>query len=459
MLGKADLSPYAMDVQLYTIREKHTERYEATVTLDFAELKSFYHANLGDPLIIDDARNKTRVFAGVVVESYSIDSKMYVLRCKGAAQHLEELTISNSAFINFPPQEIVYYLAKQTLEIDASERSIHGLVLDRTERDFLVAFPVRGVSVSDPVSFSSVTFCRLGADFEDSDLMIEKSGGDWRRGTVIAYSKVRSCDFIEAWESGREVVLGAIDVLSFKTRLSVIGYPADNQYQALEYQRPTIFSRISLAEQTYLRDLSIDPPKIWLRSELLRESQLELENKSSRAYSHTLDSPEDISGSLAIALRWLRIGSQENDLTDRLVDYWIALEFLVANEEVVTLLSQSGLDDLDRAIGVADITSKDEDSMTPEEKDQLCARVRSRINQVDLRERFDSFCKRGNVRITGDECECVWGRQGLRQQRNDLEHGRSVHVDREALHTMEHVLSKMVLAGSSANLLGPRSGL
>ena len=86
--------------------------------------------------------------------------------------------------------------------------------------------------------------------------------------------------------------------------------------------------------------------------------------------------------------------------------------------------------------------------MIPMEKQQLSRRTRSRVNQVELRDRFDAFKlnRKDAFTITNDEYECIWAKEGLRDQRNALEHGRSVNVDEEALKTMKHVLDKMILA-------------
>ena len=453
-IGKVDLSNYVKDVQIKRVVEPHTERREAMIVLDLSGLREFYHANLRDQLVVEDEARRHREFSGVVVESYLIDSQMYALSCRSGEQYLKELVVSHAAFENFTLQEIVYHLVKQTSDIDASERSIQGLSLNRQERDFLVAVPVHGLVVRNPIAVSFVTFFKLEQNSHDTKVMLEKGG--WKEGTAIASITVKSTGFLEAWTIGRATISNVVDALSYGGTLSTIGYPtAIGGYKTFEWERASTFSELSLGEQTYLRDMSTEPPKTWLRSEPTRESDLALVDRHSLVnISDALLKTSNSLKSLAFALRWLRLGTQESDLTDRLLDYWIALEFLVANERVSTSLSRNGLEDLESAITNARIRNADGSNMTPEKKQALSVRTLSRINQVDLRERFDVFLlnRKHAITATGDEYERIWGKGGLRDQRNALEHGRSVHVDEEALKTMKHVLDKMILAILSGDI-------
>lgn len=451
-IGTTNLSEYVKDVQIKSIAEPHSHRSEATVVLDLRCLRDFYHTNLRDGIVIEDKSRRRREFTGVVVESYSIDSQMHVLSCRSAEEYLRELVVPNTVhFENFTPQEIAYHIVKQTSDVDASEESIQGLSLNRQERDFLVAVPVHGLVIKDPVAMPPVTFSRLEENSHDSKIMLEKA--EWNEGTAIARTTVKSSSFLAACTIGRETISRAVDALSYGAKLSSLGYPKNGDYKTHDWERTATFSKLSLGEQTYLRDMSTDPPKTWLRSEPTREADLELVGGNSLMLtSDTALKRSNSLGSLAVALRWLRLGTQENDLTDRLLDYWVALEFLVANEKVPTLLSKKALDDLESTIMAATIRKGDDEIMTTEEKLRLSVRARSRINQIDLRERFDAFRenRKNAITITSDEYERVWGKDGLRDQRNALEHGRSVDVDEDALKTMKHVLDKMILAILSA---------
>lgn len=446
-IGRTDLSKYVKDVQFKQIMEPHSHRLEATIVLDATALGEYYFVNLHDPVVIEN--EKQREFSGVVVESYPIDSKILALDCRSAEQHLQELIMPLASFQNFTPQEMVYYLVKQTSDIDASENSIHGLSLNKLERDFFVAVPVHSLSIKNPITVSNVTFSRLEPISLDTKVMLGK--GKWIEGTAIASITIRSTGFIDSWTIGRDTIARLVDALSYGATLSTIGYPVTSgTYKTFDWQRADTLSKVSLGPETYLRDMSTTPPKIWIRSEPTREHGLELIDKQSIAVQISgavLQTSYSV-GSLVAAVRWLRLGTQENDLTDRLLDYWVSFEFLVSNEKASTFLSAHGLKDLESAVRTTSVRKADGSIMTPEELHGLSSRITSRINNVDLRERFDAFLsnRKRTITITSIEYGCIWGKGGLREQRNDLEHGRSVHVDSDALKTMKHVLDKMILA-------------
>ena len=383
-IGKTDLSKYVRDVQLKKIIEPHSDRLEATIVLDATALGEYYFLNLRDPIVIQNENQ--RVFAGVVVDSYPIDSKMLVLDCRSGEQYLQELTISLASFQNFTPQEVVYYLVKQSSDIDASEKSIHGLSLNKMQRDFFVAVPVHSLSIKTSVSVSNVTFSRLEPISHDTKVMLEK--GKWIEGTAIASITIRSTGFIEAWTIGRDTIARLVDALSYGATLSTIGYPvANGTYKTLDWQRADTLSKVSLGPETYLRDMSTTPPKIWIRSEPTREHGLELIDNQSiavRISGAVLQTSYSV-GSLVAAVRWLRLGTQENDLTDRLLDYWVSFEFLVSNEKASTFLSATGLKDLESAVRASSIRKADGSIMRPEELRELSSKIASRINNVDLR--------------------------------------------------------------------------
>jgi hypothetical protein len=447
-IGATDLTKHVKDVQIRQITEAHTQYHEANIVLDVAGLSEYYYVNLRDRVIIEIEHK--REFAGVVIESYPIEPKIHVLNCRSAAQYLQELVITKAAFENFTPQEIVYYLVKQQSDIDASERSIHGLVLNKNLRDFFVAVPIHSLAIKKPASISNVRFFRLEPTSHDTKVMAEK--GKWAEGTAIASLIVKAPGFIEAWANGRDTISRLVDSLSYSATLSTLGHPTQSgNYESYDWLRDNTFSKLSLGSETFLRDMSTDPPKTWLRGEPTTESELDLGKAEQSSLIQVSDATlraSDSMKSLAAAVRWLRLGTQENDPTDRLLDYWISLEFLVSHEKVSTFLSTDGLKDLESALLSASVKKPDGSLMTPAELNELSLRSASRINNVDLRERFDAFVrtKTQTVTITTPEYDCIWGNGGLREQRNGLEHGRSAHVDEDALKIMKHVLDKMILA-------------
>jgi hypothetical protein len=418
---------------------------ECTITLDLTRLSEFQHGSLREPVVITE--NAVRKFSGVVVETLATP-RFLVLSCKNSAQHLKELRSAGvDAFEGFTPQEIAYHIVKQTSEISADEKSIHGLTLNNNPRDFLVVVPIFGLELTDPCRISVVDFCKLEPTTDDMKWILERAKEDWGNAKVVAGVKVISTGFFEATAAGREAITKAVDTMSYVSKLSVLGIPTASGPKVIQWERSQLFSRIRPGRETYLRDLTTTT-KRWLRSGLTRESVVDFRNRNAlpEVMSATFKTPvDDHSRRLSLALRWLRIGNQEQDTTDKLLDLWIALEFIVAKEQIQPTLSGRGFEDLKTAILTSSISDANGTPLSGKAKDTLWLKVQSKVNQVDLRDQFDSFCARCMIGVTEREIEDIWGKEGLRKQRNDLEHGRAVRVDEKQLETMEHVVGKMIL--------------
>lgn len=444
-LGNLDLSPCVKDIRI-TQDPSDVMQYECTITLDLSKLKDFQYGNLRETITVVDG-NVMR-FSGVVVETISTND-FYVLSCKDNAQHLKEIRVAGQdAFDGFTPQEIVYHIVSSTSIIRPG--MIQGLNLNTSSREFLVSVPIFGLELSKPCRISSVDFCKLEPTTEDMRWISEKAKEDWGQANVIATVKVKTTGFFEATEAGREAITKAIDLMSYAAKLSILGYPTLKGLQPTQWQRTQLLSRIRPGQETYLRDLTATPAKRWLRSGLTTETVAESisQNALPELTSATFVDPiDDRSRTLSLALRWLRLGNQEPDPTDRLLDLWIALEFIVSREKVQPTLSSAGFEDLKAAVMMSKIRGENGVPLNGEgkAKEELWLKIQSKINQVDLRAQFETFCTKHAIVVTDSEREVIWGKNGARTQRNDLEHGRAVGVNKEQLSTMEHIVSKMIL--------------
>jgi hypothetical protein len=156
--------------------------------------------------------------------------------------------------------------------------------------------------------------------------------------------------------------------------------------------------------------------------------------------------PHELPEKLKIALSSLNAAALRTDSLAALVDLWIAMEFLVSRMAAETFLSAPSLSDLFSIIENGQIR-KDSSGvlMTKCEMKNVADRVRNKVNQIDVRERFNSFCSKYAFSPTEDAIQTVWGKGGLRDQRNELEHGRKANVNGAALQVMGDLLRRMLV--------------
>ena len=63
-----------------------------------------------------------------------------------------------------------------------------------------------------------------------------------------------------------------------------------------------------------------------------------------------------------------------------------------------------------------------------------------------MKDRFESFIKNSYIKISEREVKIIWeGNKSLRQQRNDIEHGRKTDINLENLAIMDFVITKMII--------------
>jgi hypothetical protein len=160
--------------------------------------------------------------------------------------------------------------------------------------------------------------------------------------------------------------------------------------------------------------------------------------------------PRTLPEKFKIALNRLNSATLRTNPLDALVDLWISMEFLVPELSGKHFLSTEGLSDLFCLIKDSQIRKDSSGArLTQDEMLIVAERVRNKVNQLDLRQRFDSFCEEYNkykFSPTGDEIHTVWRKDGLRDQRNNLEHGREVTIKDEELTVMGELLRRMAIA-------------
>ena len=175
-----------------------------------------------------------------------------------------------------------------------------------------------------------------------------------RRHTIEL--QIESQYFDEAAQEARKRATALIDLLSYLVKISVLGFKGrDSKFVLVPWDRDRYFTAVSLGYQAYVRDLSEKMLKACLFDfrNLRGEPKLRISAADVVEYSplpaifEALSSAStDQSRRLSWAMHWLRHTRESPDPRDRLLDLWIAMEFLTAGTKTEEISNSSQLNAL-----------------------------------------------------------------------------------------------------------------
>ncbi|MCJ7768415.1 HEPN domain-containing protein [Candidatus Bathyarchaeota archaeon] len=459
-IGETVLKDEVADVVLQEFIFEHTMETRAAIILRLEKVDPS-RLNLHWPAIVDEVdATRKRLFYGVVVEAYCAEGNKLVLACEDAKRYYEEFK-ARFGFQEFPVQEIVFYLARRVPEVEVQEKNIQGLSLKKSPRSFRVIMPILNMSVTERTSILGIQLLPKEGTSEDEEAIARffsengktasQAGNNerpvWYETETRAELTLEATYFDEAAAEARRRVSRAVDWLSYILRLSVLGMRTDERLILVPWIRARSFAAVSVGQEAYVRDLSEPSLKACLYDfqPLKGDPSVALSASDLKAYSDVKElfqsisgKPTDLSRRFWSALHWLRRARESIDARDKLLDLWIALEFLVSEEAVPKLFSSTEVDALSEVL-------ENEAMKLGVDGDLAARRFKEFVNQPSLRDRFDAFVQQGAhpIPIENREREVVWG--PLRQARNDLEHGRrDVIIASEDLDVMEQMVSKMI---------------
>jgi len=450
-VGDTILKDEVLDVLIMKTRLPHTRETAAKVVL-LLERTDPSKVNVHWPVTVEDAKSTpSRIFSGVVVETCLIDNDKVVLECEGGERHLKERTISYG-FHNFPAQEMAFYLVRQVPQLHVG--NLERLNLNKKRRNFKVILPILSFEVPVTMSVMNVQIHATDPSSEDETTIstqfskLADANSVWGRSKARAEVLVEATYFDEAAIAGRKLVTNALDWLLYVLRLSVLGIKYNTISTVLPWNRDHSHGTISAAEEAYVRDVSEPHMKaclydfeISVGKPLVKFSKDDITTYSpvKDLFESVYSKHTDESRRFWSALHWLRRARESIDDRDKLLDLWIALEFLVSGETGQRLFPSDVSESLtellrDKAI---ELGCKDPEATRRRFKDA--------ISQPTLRERFDAFVTNASIQmgITSRERETVW--ETLRKARNYLEHGREdVVISSEDLDVMDQMLNRMI---------------
>jgi hypothetical protein len=450
-VGDTILKDEVLDVLIMKTRLPHTRETAAKVVL-LLERTDPSKVNVHWPVTVEDAKSTpSRIFSGVIVETCLIGNDKVVLECEGGERHLKERTMSYG-FHNFPAQEMAFYIIRRVPELHVG--NIEGLNLNKKQRNFKVILPILNLEVPLTMSFMNVQIHATDPSSEDETTIstqfsrLADANSVWGRSKARAEVLVEATYFDEAAIAGRKLATNALDWLLYVLRLSVLGIKYNAIKTVLPWNRDHSYGAISAAEEAYVRDVSEPRMKaclydfeISVGKPLVKLSKDDLTAYSPLKYlfetAHSKNTDE--SRRFWSTLHWLRRARESIDDRDKLLDLWIALEFLVSGETGQRLFPS------DMSEPLAELLRDKAIELGCKDPEATRKRFKDAISQPTLRERFDALVANASLPmgITRTEAEVVW--ETLRKARNDLEHGRKdVVISSEDLDVMDQMLSRMI---------------
>jgi len=443
-IGDLLLREEILDVHITQTRYRHYRQTTADVVLRFNMLDPSL-LDLYWPIIIDNVQGpRQRVFYGLTIQTHVIDTDKLHLTCEDASRYLKEHT-SSTAFNNFPVPEVFFYLGRGVRGISTPEENVEGLSIKKNSRSFRVTMPVVNVVLPTELFVLGIKLRPRGQTLED-DKKIDKSNlsSDWRNACVWAEVVVEAVYFDEAAEKARKLIIRAVDLLNYFLRLSIQGAKIGNKPLIVPWNRDRAFVHVLLGRQAHVRDLSEARWKSYTHDFEVKigEEKAMLSTQDMKSYSSLKAMFESIgdtatSRRLSSAMHWLRRGREASDPRDRLLDLWITLEFLTSETLADKTLTSTQIVDLSQALHIKAKELKLEDA------DRIVELFNSVINNPPLKNKFERLVADNSIPITDKERDIVWG--PLRENRNDLEHGRKFDVDPQNLDVMEQMLSRIIL--------------
>lgn len=411
--------------------------------------------NLFWPAIVDevDGNESRRILWGVVL-SISREKDAITLECGGSERYSKEYLTTDS-FFNFPIQEIVFYLGRRIREIETQEKNIHGLALNKTRRRFNVIMPISGIEVYERVSIQDAELHPADPSSEDERLISEYKQREkmWDVRSRLNLN-IEATYFDEAAEEARKAAIAVLDWLSYSLKLSLLGSKVSREVSLVPWIRDRSLSKVSVGDQAYVKDMTESPTKACMFDfrtvkvepiAKLADEDWQFYGSLRKTIETTKTKHDEGTPNLPLAIHWLRRGRESIDTRDRLVDLWIALEFLIASQDPPTLCTAQAVNSLSETLKFAT------EILQVAKGKQIVDRFRNAVTTPSLRERFDTFVKSFSVTIEESEYEAVWKR--LRDARNALEHGRVSQVDANDLDVMEQMIAKMVWVAANSKAL------
>ena len=401
------------------------------------------------------------------------DSGVVTLHFEDLFQDLSATTIRNLEFFGMTPEESIYWLA--TLATEGGPVEVEGLRLDRTQRPFLYAVPLQGLSLEGGSSI--LAGADFGVGFGEGDTAFQpilaasqlaKTQPVWAEGVPKAWGVVFAHDLVEAESLALTRAHFTVDLLNLALSGGLSHFETRYEKLFLDWDAEVGKNHIALEPWVMLRE--VQDVKGWIKALPLieRRAIIQLERGLPRVnlffqhfaiamrvgdvqdqtkQSNITVRERNLAEGIRRSLRWLGIARKEASETDRLVATWVALESIVNAVEYPAVFSGERFD-------IKDQIRSAFDAMKFPVQDDIdtninAAFIKNRVLQNDwpLRVKLKLFGRSLGLKIDEEDIKFI-GRMG--KKRAETLHGGqdATEVDREEVRRLALVTERLIVGGS-----------
>lgn len=401
----------------------------------------FPDVDLKDSVLLIDSNNDV-IFRGIAKEAYieKEKAKLVVLD-----EVLELNYVSSEGFY----LEGLSARDSFSLLLQSSEKVKLGAVdgfFDSTFREFIVITPVENLIIGNSFKIGNVEFYTDFTTIDDSLIRsndIGKSISDWNDNYTRARITVKASSFLSAMREGYSKIATAIDLVALRVDLSFPKIRINGDYEYIHFDYEMFLSRVKITPWIYLRDTHAKSHVIF-NQEFVKENDLLLGCRPSDHFKiinslfERILIKEDLNKNeknVLQVLHWLRRAIQGGDNTDKLLDLWTAMEFLISGTKSTRLFCKPQLKEIRSTLeSVTDLT--------PKQQKVLFGKI-DELNKVPLMVKIAELEEELGISFAEEEKDIL---RNTRKKRNDIIHGRECEdVHERELNKLRSIIERLLI--------------
>lgn len=409
---------------------------------------------------------------GICVKATLNSSHEIEMSFEGLMWEFDHATIRDARMFGMSPLEIAYWLT--TLTGIATSVEFPDLELDQELRPFLYAVPLKGLIIKGKTkSFAAADFGVTSAANDDIfQPLLEKLGltkeDIWQDVVPRAWGVVFARNLLEADTLALKRAQFTSDLISFALRTGISHFESRYQKENLDWDLKKGRSAISVHPWVLVREGA--SVKGWIRPVPFTDQSFDIDLDDSidrvemfvnnfrgaSRLGHFIDQTNQalltererkIAAGVQRSLRWLGIAAQENNINDRFIGVWIALEAVLncietpgvfdGGREIFKSRIRDGIREMDipgKPVGMLSVSKQ---------------MVNNRVfnNDWPLPNRLEIFARAFNVKLKPGDLRLV---RDLSRVRNEIFHEgkQDVAIDKYQLRRFVYLIERLLIATS-----------
>ena len=409
---------------------------------------------------------------GICVKAIQNMSGEIEISIEGLMWELDHATIRDARMFGMSPLEIAYWFDHTHWRRKSVE--IPDLELDHELRPFYYAVPLRGLIIKGKTKpFAAADFGVTSAANDDIfQPLLEKLGltkeDIWQDVVPRAWGVVFARNLLEADALALKRAQFTSDLISFALRTGVSHFETRYQLENLDWDLKKGRSAISVHPWVLVREGA--SVKGWIRPVPFTDQSFDIDMDDSidrvemfvnnfRGASRLgdfvdqsnqallTDRERKIAAGVQRSLRWLGIAAQENNINDRFIGVWIALE------AVLNCIETPGVFDGEREMCKSRIRDGIRGMDIPEKPVGMLSISKQMVNNRafnndwSLPNRLEIFARAFKLKLKPGDLRLV---RVLRRIRNEIFHEgkQDVAIDKYQLRRLEYLIERLLIATS-----------